>query len=751
MTSAHTLGGQQFRVVFLVSQPDGVGGTERATFQLTAALAKVIDLDVSIAGVFRQRDDPHFREDVEVPIHYAVDSRGTAVPVDLPAEAVRRLLAERSPHVVVATSPDLLALVRDVAPNGCRIIDIEHRATAARGSSVEPILRHAAHADALVSLVPAGERWLERQLGPDRPLLVTIPNLIPDTFVPRSSLRQPMIVAAGRLVRSKQFGHVVSAFGSARRDGWRLRIFGDGPERPTLQRLVTNSGLHDAVDLVPFVPSLQHELAKSSMLVMSSVAEGMPLVALEALATGVPIVSYDCPVGPRAIIEDGANGRLVPPNDVVALGVAIRSLIDDVDLRSRLGAGALASTARFDAATIAGHWAELIRAVCAAPPRRGTTAAARSRRVIRADLTPPPDTATWVPQGGLLLHIGPHKTGTTAVQSAFVASRDRLRGLGVVYPGTTSAPHGAVMSRLGTRRGWNDAIAPGPIEAWEQLCVETRTAEGTVVVSSEALCHASDEQAGAVPGELRRAPARVVITLRPLEKILPSAWQEYVKSGWTTPFEQFLKHVLEAPNSPDNPTPTFWVRHDHGRLVERWTTVFGPEGVLVVVGDPQEPRLLLDAFEDAVGLPRGLLAVGAGPTNRSLTLVEAELLRQINSGAHERIAWNDFNRLLRLGGTANLVEQRTPPIGEPRLELPAWALERAREHGQRAIEVIGASGARIVGDLGQLAPTTPLTNGDEATTHTTAMVPVDAVLELLVGIADRSELNASWGGDPAHG
>ena len=560
-----------------------------------------------------------------------------------------------------------------------------------------------------------------------------------------------MIVAAGRLVRSKQFGHVIRAFGAVRRYEWRLRIFGDGPERPALQRLVTNTGLHDAVDLVPFVPNLQHELAKSSMLVMSSVAEGLPLVAAEALATGVPIVSYDCPVGPREIIDDGHNGLLVAPNDVPGT----RRGDAAPDRRRRSAHQARCRRRRLPHASTwpasRQRWAELIHAVCDAPPRRATDAAVRLRATVPAAPRPSPAAATWVPEGGLLLHVGPHKTGTTAVQSAFVGARDRLAEFGVVYPGTTPAPHGAVMSRLGTPRGWNDSVAPGPIEAWDQLCVETRTADGTVVVSSEALCHATQEQAAAIPGELRRAPARVVITLRPLEQILPSAWQEYVKSGWTTPFDEFLRYVLETPDSPDNPTPTFWMRHDHGRLVERWTAVHGPDDVMVVVGDPRQPRLLLDVFEDAVGLPRGQLAVGRGPTNRSLTLVEAELLRQINSRAHGRIPWNQFNRLLRLGGTARLVEDRVPPIDEPPLRLPVWAIERAREHGQRAIEVIGASGARIVGDLGQLAPTTPLPNGDERGADTVATVPVDAVLALLVGIAERLRLNASLGGDPGRG
>ena len=83
------------------------------------------------------------------------------------------------------------------------------------------------------------------------------------------------------------------------------------------------------------------------MLVISSMAEGLPLVAMEALAVGVPMVSYDCPVGPRAVIDDGVNGLLVRPNDVAELAAAIERLIDDDDLRVRLGNGAAGSRSRF--------------------------------------------------------------------------------------------------------------------------------------------------------------------------------------------------------------------------------------------------------------------------------------------------------------------------------------------------------------------------------------------------------------------
>jgi glycosyltransferase involved in cell wall biosynthesis len=758
-------GPRRIRTVFVLTTPDGAGGTERATFQLASALDRCADLDVSVLGVLREADRPHFAPDLAtVPLEHLIDARPTHTdnaattdhepsalvdPAIEPVFSARsdRLMAERlaldAPDVVVATTPALLALLCQTAPASTAVVGVEHRATAARGASRVPLLEHGPSADALVSLTAAGSTWFQQQFGAAGPVIATIPNMLPSGFTPQSGLTQPTVVAAGRLVASKQFAHVVRAFASARRPGWRLRIFGDGPQRRPLERLVVGLGIHDHVDLVPLVADLRYELAKASMLVITSTAEGFPLVALEALAAGVPVLSYDCPVGPAEIIDDGVNGHLLPPNDIDALAACLARNMDDPAHLSALAAGARRSRARFSSTAVVEAWHDLLTAVTAAPPRRGTQRVAVPRE---HDVGPAAKgRGAWVPTGGLLVHIGPHKTGTTAIQSSLTADRALLAARGIIVPGTTPAPHGAVMARLGTKRGWNDAIAPGPVEAWEQLCVETRTARGTVVVSSEALCHATGDQAQLVCRELRPGPARVVITLRPLAQVLPSSWQEYVKSGWTTTFDEFLHFALIEPWSTDNPTPTFWQRQDHGRLVRRWVEALGPANVAVVVADPNDPMHLIHTFEDLLGLPRGLLPADAGPANRSLTATETELLRRLNVLVRDTVPWSRFNRVMRLGGTAHLVERRVPPPHEPKIELPPWAFERARELGAEAIEQIEATGVDVHGHLAALAGPPDSTGADRSGPHPEhSQVAIDAVTSLMEGMLVKiAELRAA--------
>ena len=111
---------------------------------------------------------------------------------------------------------------------------------------------------------------------------------------------------------------------------------------------------------------LESELASSSIYAMSSRFEGLPMVLLEALSKGVPPVSYDIPEGPRQLIDHGRNGLLVPEGDIAGLTDALRTLMDDPELRRRLGAEALETARAYEAGAIAERWVALAEDVVAA-------------------------------------------------------------------------------------------------------------------------------------------------------------------------------------------------------------------------------------------------------------------------------------------------------------------------------------------------------------------------------------------------
>ncbi len=134
----------------------------------------------------------------------------------------------------------------------------------------------------------------------------------------------PVILGVGRLQQAKDFPTLIRAFQVVRQNSnSRLMILGEGSERAGLESLVENLGLQGEVGMPGFKDNPYVYMSRSAVFVLSSVAEGLGRVSIEALALGTPVVSTDCPSGPSEILEGGAFGRLVPVGDADALAVAI--------------------------------------------------------------------------------------------------------------------------------------------------------------------------------------------------------------------------------------------------------------------------------------------------------------------------------------------------------------------------------------------------------------------------------------------
>jgi glycosyltransferase involved in cell wall biosynthesis len=134
----------------------------------------------------------------------------------------------------------------------------------------------------------------------------------------------PIVLGVGRLAVQKDFPALVEAFAIVRRDHRaRLVILGEGPERSTIEAHIRRHHLEDSVALPGFIDNPYACMARAAVLALSSRWEGLPTVLIESLAVGTPVVSTDCPSGPREILRNGVLGRLVPPGDVPALAGAI--------------------------------------------------------------------------------------------------------------------------------------------------------------------------------------------------------------------------------------------------------------------------------------------------------------------------------------------------------------------------------------------------------------------------------------------
>jgi glycosyltransferase involved in cell wall biosynthesis len=147
----------------------------------------------------------------------------------------------------------------------------------------------------------------------------------------------PIVLGAGRFTRQKDFATLIRAFALVRAQRrCRLVILGDGVLRSQLEALAAELGVADDVSLPGFTPNPYAYMAGAQLFVLSSVWEGSPNVLTEALALGVPVVSTDCPSGPREILNRGEYGTLVPMGDATALAQAMAATLDHPLPRERL-------------------------------------------------------------------------------------------------------------------------------------------------------------------------------------------------------------------------------------------------------------------------------------------------------------------------------------------------------------------------------------------------------------------------------
>lgn len=152
---------------------------------------------------------------------------------------------------------------------------------------------------------------------------------------------RPLVLGVGELCARKDFTTLLQAFAQLRaRQPCRLLLLGEGRQREKLEALAAELGVAEDVDLPGFVDNPYAYMARADLFVLSSVCEGAPVVLMEALALGIPVVATDCPSGPSEILEGGRHGALVPVGDVDALAQAMAATLDQPPARQALRAAA---------------------------------------------------------------------------------------------------------------------------------------------------------------------------------------------------------------------------------------------------------------------------------------------------------------------------------------------------------------------------------------------------------------------------
>lgn len=398
--------GDRPKIHIVLMHAYGMGGTIRTVLNLAGYLAE--HHEVEVLSVFRAREHPglRFPPGVEVTTLddrresverkglrgwlYRLLSNGQSVlmhPEDFGFATsslwtdlmlARRIGSLRS-GILITTRPGFNLIAARFAPQGVVTVGQEHNHfNAHRPALAAEIRREYSKLDALAVLTPGDLREYGELLSSAPTRVVRITNAFPPDFEGATAgLESTIVVSAGRLTWGKGYDRMIPAFApvARRHPDWTLRIYGGGIKRRRLGRLILEHDLYNNVFLMGKSGRIGEELSKGSVFALGSRREGFPMVIIEAMSKGLPVVAFDCPTGPRETVSHGRDGILVPDGDIEAFSNALLELIEDEGKRRRYGAAALEKAQNWSMDAIGAEWDTLFEELVARDAPAGSAGA----------------------------------------------------------------------------------------------------------------------------------------------------------------------------------------------------------------------------------------------------------------------------------------------------------------------------------------------------------------------------------------
>ena len=261
-----------------------------------------------------------------------------------------RYLRENKPNVLISHlchANVIAVLAKELALRDTQIILVEHDTLSVsesevfRARFVPPLMKLLyPRADKIIGVSEAVSQDLETQLGLKKGKVKTIYNpVVNSELIAKAKAPSdhpwlqpdspPVFIADEHLTLKKDFSTLIKAFANLRKKvKARLIILGEGELRAELEAITNNLDIANDVWMPGFVKNPYAFMSRASAFILSSLWEGLPTVLIEAMACGCPVISTDCPSGPREILADGKYGELVPINDVMALSSAMLRVLE---------------------------------------------------------------------------------------------------------------------------------------------------------------------------------------------------------------------------------------------------------------------------------------------------------------------------------------------------------------------------------------------------------------------------------------
>lgn len=377
------------KLIYCTHSTYNPGGMERVLLNKVTYLSQLLGWEVAVVTTDQHQRPPFypFPEKVrmtDLDINYSEDNEKGAWKkitgyLRKRKEHKRKLTAlllKEKPDIVVSLYPSESSFIPDIKDGSRKVLELHYckffRLQYGRKGLLGWIDKLRTRQDE--QIVRRFDKFVvltneDRGYWGDLPNIEVIPNAAMHVSDAYSDVMNKRVIAVGRLDYQKGFDRLIQAWELVQHTGkftdWKLDIYGQGEWQEMLQQMIDKAELQNTVCLNRPTKQIGEEYVKSDMLVMSSNYEGFPMVMIEAMACGLPVVSFDYKCGPKDIIQTGINGLLVPNGDIQALADAMMKVMEDEAYRKMLSQNARKVVDTYSEQAVMSQWIRLFTSITA--------------------------------------------------------------------------------------------------------------------------------------------------------------------------------------------------------------------------------------------------------------------------------------------------------------------------------------------------------------------------------------------------
>lgn len=352
------------KLCFIVADITFKGGIERVTVNLANELVK--ENDITIVSYFKTNKKINYDLNEKIKIKYISDEKYDGKPGSLKRllkflkslYIVTEYLKKEDNDIIIAQGMPVALMLFFLNFMNKKIIVCEHVHCFYYRKFVR-FIRNILYKFyfKIIVLTDKDKEYFQKSLKN----VECIPNFIPDISDKSSQLNNKVLISVGRLEEQKGYDILINICGKFlyKYPDWKLKIFGEGNLKKELQDQIEKFNLESQILLMGTTDKIEEEYLKSDIYIMSSRYEGMPMVLLEAMSYGLPVVSFDCPCGPKDIIKDGKDGFLVSFGEVGEMQEKVEMLIKDENLRRKMGKNGKKKIEQFSKEKVLKKWENL--------------------------------------------------------------------------------------------------------------------------------------------------------------------------------------------------------------------------------------------------------------------------------------------------------------------------------------------------------------------------------------------------------